>query len=122
MLRKKLQVKDKPISIFNLPEELKGITSELEPISEDTECLIAFHTSEDQLFGEFEKLMKEYKIGNIWWFCYPKKSSKKYKGSDLSRDTYMNGFTDYGFRSVRQVSLSDDWTATRMRKTEEVKK
>jgi len=114
-LRKKLQLKETPLKITNLPEELDSLVDTLAPTGDDYHALLTFHTNKSDLINDLEAIMKEYKPGDIWWFCYPKKSSKRYKSSDLSRDFYMHGLDDYGFRPVRQVSINEDWTATRIR-------
>lgn len=50
----------------------------------------------------------------ILWFCYPKKTSKKYK-SNIDRDHGWKSLNDAGFQGVRLVSLDDDWSAFRFR-------
>ncbi|MCU0460723.1 MAG: hypothetical protein MUF36_01715 [Bacteroidales bacterium] len=50
----------------------------------------------------------------ILWFCYPKKTSKKYK-SDLERDKGWKVLNDAGFYGIRMVSIDDDWSAMRFR-------
>jgi hypothetical protein len=50
----------------------------------------------------------------ILWFCYPKKTSKKYK-SDLERDKGWKALNDAGFHGIRMVSVDDDWSAMRFR-------
>jgi len=56
----------------------------------------------------------------ILWFCYPKKSSKKYK-SNLERDKGWKALTDSGFHGIRMVSLDDDWSAIRFRNAKYIK-
>jgi hypothetical protein len=50
----------------------------------------------------------------ILWFCYPKKSSKKYS-SNLERDKGWKALNEAGFYGIRMVSLDDDWSAMRFR-------
>jgi hypothetical protein len=50
----------------------------------------------------------------ILWFCYPKKTSKKFS-SDLERDRGWKALNDAGFFGIRMVSVDDDWSALRFR-------
>lgn len=56
----------------------------------------------------------------ILWFCYPKKSSKKYK-SDLTRDHGWKALNDSGLYGIRMVSIDDDWSALRFRNIKYIK-
>lgn len=121
-LRKKLHLKELPVKVVNIPQDLKDIKEELTTITDlVADGLLIFHTTALELQQDLEKLLEEYRDGYIWWFCYPKKSSKLYKNSDLSRQNYFDDFTSFGFRPVSQISLNDNWTATRIRKISEVK-
>jgi hypothetical protein len=50
----------------------------------------------------------------VLWFCYPKKSSKKFK-SDLDRDHGWKILNDSGYYGIRLVSIDEDWSALRFR-------
>ncbi len=50
----------------------------------------------------------------VLWFCYPKKSSKKYSSS-LERDKGWKALNEAGFHGIRMVSVDDDWSAMRFR-------
>jgi hypothetical protein len=50
----------------------------------------------------------------ILWFCYPKKTSKKFS-SDLERDRGWKAMNDAGFFGIRMVSVDNDWSAMRFR-------
>jgi hypothetical protein len=50
----------------------------------------------------------------VLWFCYPKKSSKKYS-SNLERDKGWKALNEAGFYGIRMVSVDDDWSAMRFR-------
>lgn len=56
----------------------------------------------------------------ILWFCYPKKSSKKYI-SDLDRDNGWKSLNDSGLFGVRLVSIDEDWSAIRFRNVKYIK-
>jgi hypothetical protein len=83
-----------------------------------------------QVFGTTNAELQELaRIGaaavepqGLLWLCYPKKSSKAYKGSDCSRDTAAGMLADEGYEPVRQIAIDDDWSALRFRKPEEIKR
>jgi hypothetical protein len=56
----------------------------------------------------------------ILWFCYPKKSSKKYN-TDLDRDHGWKALNDSGLHGVRLVSIDEDWSAMRFRNVKFIK-
>ncbi|MCL6573215.1 MAG: DUF3052 domain-containing protein [Bacillus sp. (in: Bacteria)] len=61
------------------------------------------------------------KEDGLFWICYPKKSSKVYKGSDCSRETVMFLLADEGYEPVRQIAIDEDWSALRFRKPNKIK-
>jgi hypothetical protein len=56
----------------------------------------------------------------ILWFCYPKKTSKKYS-SDIDRDHGWNMLNDAGFRGIRMIAIDDDWSGLRFRSIKFIK-
>jgi len=50
----------------------------------------------------------------ILWFCFPKKTSKKYV-SEVNRDHGWKALGNYGFYGVRVVAIDEDWSAMRFR-------
>lgn len=56
----------------------------------------------------------------VLWFCYPKKTSKKYT-SDINRDHGWKSLTDSGLHGVRLVAIDDDWSALRFRNARFIK-
>jgi hypothetical protein len=56
----------------------------------------------------------------ILWFCYPKKSSKKYK-SDIDRDHGWKLLNDSGLNGIRMVTIDEDWSAMRFRNIKYIK-
>lgn len=56
----------------------------------------------------------------VLWYCYPKKSSKKYK-SDLDRDHGWKILNDAGLHGIRMVSIDEDWSALRFRNAKFIK-
>ena len=58
----------------------------------------------------------------IVWFAQPKKSSKRYT-SELGRDMVSwQALGAAGFEAVRQIAIDEDWTATRFRRVEFIKR
>jgi hypothetical protein len=53
-------------------------------------------------------------VDGILWFCYPKKTSKKFT-SDISRDHGWKALNDLEFFGIRMVSIDEDWSAMRFR-------
>lgn len=56
----------------------------------------------------------------VLWFCYPKKSSKKYK-SDINRDNGWKALNDSGLNGIKQVAIDEDWSALRFRNVKFIK-
>jgi hypothetical protein len=56
----------------------------------------------------------------VLWFCYPKKSSKKYK-SDIDRDRGWKALNDSGLHGIRLVAIDKDWSALRFRNKKFIK-
>ncbi|MBM7662369.1 hypothetical protein JOC85_003176 [Bacillus mesophilus] len=126
---KKLQIKtqDKPVLILNEPKEYEEVISAFEAtvhteIKEEAYSFV-------QVFGTTNETIKELAIkgvavleeNGLMWLCYPKKSSKTYKGSDCSRETVASLLSDQGFEPVRQVAIDEDWSALRFRTVEQIK-
>lgn len=56
----------------------------------------------------------------VLWFCYPKKTSKKYS-SDIKRDHGWKALNDSGFNGIRMVAIDEDWSAMRFRNIRYIK-
>ncbi|MCX6326725.1 MAG: hypothetical protein NT144_08785 [Bacteroidia bacterium] len=56
----------------------------------------------------------------VLWFCYPKKTSKKYS-SDVDRDHGWKALNDSGLQGIRMVAIDDDWSAMRFRNVKFIK-
>jgi len=49
-------------------------------------------------------------VDGVLWFCYPKKTSKKYL-SEIDRDHGWEALNDLGFFGIRMVAIDEDWSA-----------
>ena len=56
----------------------------------------------------------------VSWMVYPKKTSKKHT-SDISRDNGWSALGELGYEGVSMVSVDDDWSAFRFRKSNYIK-
>ena len=57
----------------------------------------------------------------VFWFCYPKKSSKKYT-CEFNRDTGWAVMAEFDLEPVRQVAIDEDWSAIRFRNVDKIAK
>lgn len=126
---KKLQYKDlgQAVLIMNAPPSYQEVMQSLQG-EVHTESV---HAPYDfvQVFGTSNAQLRELAIvgakavadNGLLWLCYPKKTSKKYKNSDCSRDSIAGILADEGYEPVRQIAIDDDWSALRYRKAEQIK-
>ncbi|SES28435.1 DUF3052 domain-containing protein [Salipaludibacillus aurantiacus] len=127
---KKLQLKDEsqPILILNAPKEYGEVIEAFEADVHKEIKLASYPFV--QVFGasnkEIQTCAKQalacFEEGGLLWLCYPKKSSKKYKGSDCSRETVAALLSDEDYEPVRQVAIDDDWSALRFKPVDQIKK
>jgi hypothetical protein len=125
----KLNWKDQQeIVVLNAPDSFEPelaqvsastIIRSLSPMKE-TKFLLSFVTRKSEVDALASQIAKRAKGDAIVWFAYPKGSSKKYK-CDFNRDTGWDAMTGLGFETVRAVSIDEDWTALRFRRSEYVK-
>ncbi len=128
-LLKKLNFKaQNSITVFNSPEEFNDNLASFKDyldVKKDSyegelEFCIAFVINLEQI-KPISKSINELMVNDgLFWFAYPKKSSKKYK-SDISRDDSWQSMGDLGYEPVRMVALNEDWSALRFRKVENIK-
>ncbi|MFL6559040.1 MAG: DUF3052 domain-containing protein [Bacillus sp. (in: firmicutes)] len=127
---KKLQFKDQgqAVLIVNAPKSYEDVMASFEgtihqqaAISEGYDFVQVFGASNDELQSFAKAAVSYVKDDGLFWLCYPKKSSKAYKGSDCSRETVMYVLADEGYEPVRQITIDEDWSALRFRKPEKIK-
>lgn len=129
-LFKKLNFKSQPsILCLDAPE---SFTSELDAmrtfttIHNDADGLdkipfaIAFVTTAEEVTEAIEVIGPKLEKEAVVWFCYPKKSSKKYSAT-ITRDQGWSAMADYDLEPVRQVAIDEDWSALRFKPVDQIK-
>jgi hypothetical protein len=127
---KKLNFKDQEQSVLviNAPNSYDDIKAAFEgevhqqAQLEKYDFVQVFGTSNQELQSHAKNAVSYVSEDGLLWLCYPKKSSKVYKGSDCSRDTVTGMLSEEGFEPVRQIAIDDDWSALRFRKPDKIKK
>jgi hypothetical protein len=119
----------KRIAVVNSPESfLEAVSNELKNVITDNvidqRCPYNFML----IFAKTVKDVEHYSplalhnltADGVLWFCYPRKSSKKYS-SELERDKGWKTLNDLGFYGIRLVSIDEDWSAMRFRNIKYIK-
>lgn len=119
----------KRIAIIN-PEEnfLLSISGELKDIIIDRiidprypyEYIIIFVKSASEVESIAPMTLHNLMADGVLWFCYPKKTSKKYS-SDIDRDHGWKALNDSGLYGIRMVAIDEDWSALRFRNKKYIK-
>ncbi|MFD2672819.1 DUF3052 domain-containing protein [Marinicrinis sediminis] len=126
---KKLQWKTnmQPILIMHAPEAyqdvMKACPGEVheQPEQASYPFIQIFGTGNEHLQQSAQSVLSSLQEDGLLWLCYPKKSSKTYKGSDCSRESVAGLLAEAGFEPVRQVSIDEDWSALRFRLVHQIK-
>ncbi|WP_456277360.1 DUF3052 domain-containing protein [Bacillus sp. AK128] len=126
---KKLQYKGQgnKVLVLHAPKEYDDIlkafptTVHSNVEGEEYPFVQVFGTSNEQIRDLATKGLPVLAEDGLLWLCYPKKSSKVYKGSDCSRETVAGLLADQGFEPVRQIAIDEDWSALRFRPVEKIK-
>ena len=126
---RKLQYKDagQEVLVMNAPQAYQGVLADFlgdvhTDIIKDTYPFVqVFGTSNEEIQALARKGAKVLEEDGLFWLCYPKKSSKTYKGSDCSRESVAGLLAQEGFEPVRQIALDEDWSALRFRHVRHIK-
>lgn len=129
-LLKKLNLKNqKSVLVLNAPADLNDVFTEFSEYIEvitsveihETEFALVFCTKLDEI-QKFAPLVDKIMANEgLFWFAYPKGSSKKYK-CEFNRDNGWQIMGDLGYEPVRMVAFDEDWSALRFKKAENIKK
>ena len=129
-LLKKLNYKgQKRIAVINAEEDfIRDVAKELREVIIDIEIdqrcpyefMILFVGSIEEVDQLTPVVLHNLTVDGILWYCYPKKSSKKYS-SDLERDHGWKALNEAGFHGIRVVAIDDNWSAMRFRNIKFIK-
>ncbi len=99
-------------SVSNVQEQINGVSS--------VEFVLIFVTKQEQIETLSAQIIPKLKGDAVFWFAYPKASSKKYR-CNFNRDKGWDVLGTYGFEGVRQVAIDEDWSALRFRHVNYIK-
>jgi hypothetical protein len=119
----------KRISIINAEEafinsmgtELRGVTidQKIDP-RYPYEFIIIFVKTVSEIEQIAPVTLHNLMADGVLWFCYPKKTSKKFK-SQIDRDHGWKVLNDSGLFGIRLVAIDEDWSALRFRNKKYIK-
>ena len=125
----KLNLKDqKEILVVNAPQSfeselaaLRGVTvrSSVKDVRQ-VEFSLAFVIKQSEVDALGKSIAQKAEGDAVFWFAYPKGSSKKYK-CEFNRDTGWDTIGKLGLEPVRMVAIDEDWSALRFRRVEFIK-
>lgn len=115
------------ILVMNAPDAFNEVLKEYQgavatAITGKYEYAQLFITSQAEFEAQGKALAEAIEGDGMFWVCYPKGTSKKYKKVDCNRDTIRGALVDYGYEGVAIVSLDEDWSALRLRHRDFIKK
>jgi hypothetical protein len=117
------------IALLNADEQFaESMSGELSEITIDREIdprfpydFILIFVKNQQEVDKFSPIaLHNLLCDGVLWFCYPKKTSKKYK-SDIDRDHGWKMLNDAGFQGIRLVAIDSDFSALRFRNIKYIK-
>jgi len=119
----------KRISVINSEEKfIQSISADLRDVIIDQkidprypyEFIIIFVKCASEVEQLAPGTIHNLKADGVLWFCYPKKTSKKYS-SDIDRDHGWNILNESGFHGIRIVAIDENWSALRFRNKKYIK-
>ena len=130
-LFKKLNYKDQEnIFILNAPEEFLPEIISMENFAKihrnhtvhaNLSFVLVFVKTKEEIENSIQNLFPKLIGDFIFWYAYPKGSSKKYTCS-FNRDNGWEALGPYNLEPVRQIAINEDWSALRFRNVEFIKK
>lgn len=129
-LFKKLNFKSQPsILCLSAPDSFTTELDAMQPYAmvgtsiEDLDTLpfaMAFVTTAEEVAAAIQAIGPKLQPHSVVWFCYPKKSSKKYSAT-INRDEGWSAMAEYDLEPVRQVAIDEDWSALRFKPVDQIK-
>lgn len=129
-LFKKLQFKkqaqiyilNSPITFENEIKAIQSYTNIYKTVKgvKKIEFVLTFVQSEIDIEKAVKQILPLLIDDGIFWFAYPKGTSKKYK-VDINRDKGWKVLGIHEFEIVTAVSIDEDWSALRFKKVENIK-
>lgn len=119
----------KRISVINAEESfILSISNELKDVIIDQEIdprypyefIILFVRKVSEVEFLAPIALHNLMADGVLWFCYPKKTSKKYS-TDIDRDHGWKALNDSRLHVVRLVAIDADWSALRFRNIKYIK-
>jgi hypothetical protein len=126
----KMNLKDrKEILVLNAPPTFEEELAALDGVSVlrepghvgRFEFALAFATTQRELDRLSRILVEKAEGDPLLWFAYPKGTSKRYT-CDFNRDSGWDVVLAAGFETVGVVSIDEDWSALRFRRSEFVRR
>lgn len=126
---KKLNFKDQPsIVIMNAPESFNNDLQEMKVITKvattipsgEISFFLGFVTRQTEVDSLVAKVIPRMARDGLFWFAYPKGSSKKYK-CEFNRDSGWNMLGKHNYEPVRMIAIDEDWSALRFRHVDNIK-
>lgn len=117
------------IAVINANDNFRiSLSNELKNVKIDTEIdprfpygfVLIFVTSISEVEFLTPIAIHNLLVDGILWFCYPRKTSKKYN-SDIDRDHGWKALNDSGLFGIRIVCIDEDWSALRFRNIKYIK-
>src|ERR1035437_2953002 len=117
------------IAIINAEESFyASVSAEMNEITIDREIdprypydfIIIFVKMVTEVEAIASEALHNLLADGVIWFCYPKKTSKKYS-SDIDRDHGWKVLNNSGLYGIRLVAIDEDWSALRFRNIKYIK-
>lgn len=118
--QKKVLVLHEPVELKNLFKEFSADISIHSSPTNNIEAVIIFVSTLNEITQAIHTIKPYLTDSTLMWFCYPKRSSKRYS-CEFNRDTGWQNLGDMGYEPVRQVAISEDWSALRFKHDSQIK-
>jgi hypothetical protein len=110
-----------PVLVLYPPPEAAGLVEALSGLEalegeEPAQFMLAFAKDMDDAEDAVDIADEDLADGAMFWLAYPKKTSKKYPGTEIDRDSLHLRLADLAWEGVSLVALDDDWSAMRFKR------